>query len=74
MRLKVTSWHEATLVMSSVLLCEPKLMVVDELMVGLDLKGMRLLKGILRQEAHDKGPGNFTEHAISLDVKRKRYH
>ncbi len=43
------------LVMSSVLLHEPKLMVVDEPMVGLDPRGARLLKDVLRREAKEKG-------------------
>ena len=55
------------LVMSSVLLCEPKLMVVDEPMVGLDPKGARLLKDTLRQEAHDKGMAILLS-THSLDV------
>ncbi|MGB0646024.1 MAG: ABC transporter ATP-binding protein [Bradymonadia bacterium] len=55
------------LVMSSVLLCEPKLMVVDEPMVGLDPKGARLLKDTLRQEAHEKGMAILLS-THSLDV------
>ena len=43
------------LVMSSVLLCKPKLMVVDEPMVGLDPTGARLLKDVLRTQAHENG-------------------
>ena len=38
------------LVMASVMLHEPKLLVVDEPMVGLDPQGARLLKDVLRQE------------------------
>lgn len=39
------------LVMASVLLHRPKLLVVDEPMVGLDPRGARLLKDVLRAEA-----------------------
>ena len=39
------------LVMASVLLHRPRLLVVDEPMVGLDPRGARLLKDILRREA-----------------------
>lgn len=55
------------LVMSSVLLCEPKLMVVDEPMVGLDPNGARLLKNTLRSEAHDNGMAILLS-THSLDV------
>lgn len=43
------------LVMASVLLHEPRLMVVDEPMVGLDPKGARLLKDVLQTQAHENG-------------------
>jgi ABC-2 type transport system ATP-binding protein len=43
------------LVTASVLLHEPKLLVVDEPMVGLDPRGARLLKDVLRREAHERG-------------------
>ncbi len=43
------------LVMSSVLLHRPRLLVVDEPMVGLDPRGGRLLKDVLRREANDNG-------------------
>ena len=43
------------LVMASVLLHEPKLMVVDEPMVGLDPKGARLLKDVLKIQAQQNG-------------------
>ena len=55
------------LVMSSVLLCEPKLMVVDEPMVGLDPNGARLLKDTLRQEAQSNGMAILLS-THSLDV------
>ena len=55
------------LVMSSVLLCQPKLMVVDEPMVGLDPNGARLLKDTLRQEAHENGMAILLS-THSLDV------
>ena len=43
------------LVMASVLLHQPKLMIVDEPMVGLDPQGARLLKDVLRDEAQRRG-------------------
>ena len=43
------------LVMASVLLHRPRLLVVDEPMVGLDPRGGRLLKNVLREEAADNG-------------------
>ena len=42
------------LVMASVLLHRPKLLIVDEPMVGLDPRGARLLKDVLRQESHEQ--------------------
>ncbi|MEE2789892.1 MAG: ABC transporter ATP-binding protein [Myxococcota bacterium] len=43
------------LVMASVFLHQPKLMIVDEPMVGLDPRGARLLKDVLRAEARENG-------------------
>ncbi|MFN3200885.1 MAG: ABC transporter ATP-binding protein [Bradymonadia bacterium] len=43
------------LVMASVLLHRPKLLVVDEPMVGLDPRGARRLKQLLQKEAHEHG-------------------
>ncbi len=43
------------LVMASVLLHEPALLIVDEPMVGLDPRGIRLLKDVLRAEAREHG-------------------
>ncbi len=43
------------LVMASVLLHRPELMIVDEPMVGLDPRGARLLKDVLRREARENG-------------------
>lgn len=43
------------LVMASVLLHEPILLIVDEPMVGLDPRGIRLLKDVLRAEAREHG-------------------
>jgi ABC-2 type transport system ATP-binding protein len=43
------------LVMASVLLHKPKLLIVDEPMVGLDPQGARLLKDILRQYTAEYG-------------------
>jgi len=42
-------------VMASVLLHRPRLMIVDEPMVGLDPRGARLLKDVLRREARENG-------------------
>ncbi len=43
------------LVMASVLLHRPRLMIVDEPMVGLDPRGARLLKDVLRRQARENG-------------------
>ncbi len=43
------------LVMASVLLHEPRLLIVDEPMVGLDPRGIRLLKEVLQAEARTHG-------------------
>jgi ABC-2 type transport system ATP-binding protein len=43
------------LVMASVLLHRPRLLIVDEPMVGLDRRGARLLKDVLREEARENG-------------------
>ena len=43
------------LVMASVMLHRPRLMVVDEPMVGLDPKGARLLKDVLKHESQENG-------------------
>ena len=43
------------LVMASVFLHQPKLMIVDEPMVGLDPRGARLLKDVLQSEARENG-------------------
>ena len=43
------------LVMASLLLHAPRLLVVDEPMVGLDPRGARLLKDVLRREATENG-------------------
>ncbi len=43
------------LVMASVLLHRPRLLVVDEPMVGLDPRGARLLKDVLRRSAREDG-------------------
>jgi len=43
------------LVMASVLLHQPRLLVVDEPMVGLDPRGMRLLKHVLQSQARALG-------------------
>jgi ABC-2 type transport system ATP-binding protein len=43
------------LVFAGALLPEPRLLVVDEPMVGLDPKGHRLIKNLFRELAHDQG-------------------
>ncbi len=43
------------LVMASVLLHEPSLLIVDEPMVGLDPRGIRLLKEVLRAQTRELG-------------------
>lgn len=53
------------LVMASVLLHEPRLLIVDEPMVGLDPRGIRLLKDILRDYARTDGRSVvFSTHTL----------
>lgn len=54
------------LVMASVLLHRPKLMVVDEPMVGLDPRGARLLKDVLRQEAQSGLTVFLSTHTLEV--------
>jgi ABC-2 type transport system ATP-binding protein len=53
-------------VFASALLHEPKVLIVDEPTVGLDLRSVRLLKDLLRQEA-DRGTTVFLS-SHSLDI------
>lgn len=54
------------LIMSSALIHQPKVLVVDEPMVGLDPRGARLLKNIFRQ-LRDNGVALFlSTHTLSL--------
>jgi ABC-2 type transport system ATP-binding protein len=57
------------LVMSSSLLHDPKVIIVDEPMVGLDPKGARLVKDIFRHEA-EKGKTVFVS-THSLDIAQE---
>ena len=57
------------LVMSSSLLHDPKVLIVDEPMVGLDPKGARLVKDIFRNEA-DNGKTVFVS-THSLDIAQE---
>lgn len=54
------------LVMASVLLHRPRLLVVDEPMVGLDPRGARLLKDVLRQEAKNGLTVFLSTHTLEV--------
>jgi ABC-2 type transport system ATP-binding protein len=54
------------LVMSAALLHDPDLLVVDEPMVGLDPKGARLVKGILRQQCEGGKTVFMSTHTLEL--------
>lgn len=54
------------LVMASVLLHRPRLLVVDEPMVGLDPRGARLLKDILRREAEQGLTVMLSTHTLEV--------
>lgn len=54
------------LVMCAALLCQPKVLIVDEPMVGLDPKGSRLVKSIFKDQAH-KGTTIFiSTHSLEV--------
>jgi ABC-2 type transport system ATP-binding protein len=55
------------LVMCSALVHQPRVLIVDEPMVGLDPKGARLVKDIFRDQAHGQGTTVFMS-THSLDV------
>ncbi|MAO83396.1 MAG: ABC transporter [Myxococcales bacterium] len=55
------------LIMAAALLHRPKILVVDEPMVGLDPQGARLVKNIFRSAAHDHGMAVFMS-THSLDT------
>lgn len=55
------------LIMAAALLHRPKILVVDEPMVGLDPQGARLVKNIFRSAAHDHGMAVFIS-THSLDT------
>ncbi|MDR0621373.1 MAG: ABC transporter ATP-binding protein, partial [Deltaproteobacteria bacterium] len=58
------------LIMSGALLPKPKILVVDEPMVGLDPRGAKLVMGIFRNLAHDEGVAVFiSTHTMSLASK-----
>lgn len=54
------------LVMCAALLHRPKLLIVDEPMVGLDPKGARLVKRIFRQEARKGGTVFMSTHSLEV--------
>ena len=58
------------LVMSSVFLTQPKLLVVDEPMVGLDPAGAQTLKSTLKAQAREAGMGILLS-THSLDVAQE---
>ncbi|MDR2367688.1 MAG: ABC transporter ATP-binding protein [Deltaproteobacteria bacterium] len=58
------------LIMSGALLPRPKILVVDEPMVGLDPRGAKLVMGIFRELAHSEGVSVFiSTHTMSLASK-----
>jgi ABC-2 type transport system ATP-binding protein len=58
------------LIMSGALLPKPKILVVDEPMVGLDPRGAKLVMGIFRELAHQEGVAVFiSTHTMSLASK-----
>ncbi len=61
------------LVFASALLPEPKLLVVDEPMVGLDPQGARLVKGVLRELCADKQIAVFLS-THTMDVAEEVCH
>ncbi|MDR2301552.1 MAG: ABC transporter ATP-binding protein [Deltaproteobacteria bacterium] len=58
------------LIMSGALLPKPRILVVDEPMVGLDPRGAKLVMGIFRELAHKDGVAVFiSTHTMSLASK-----
>ena len=58
------------LVFSSALLTQPKLLIVDEPMVGLDPKGARLVKDVFRNLCEEKGLTVFVS-THTMDVAQE---
>lgn len=58
------------LVFSAALLTQPKLLIVDEPMVGLDPKGARLVKNVFRQLCEEKGLTVFVS-THTMDVAQE---
>lgn len=54
------------LVMSSALLHDPEIIIVDEPMVGLDPKGARLLKDLFQQRVRDGGAIFMSTHTLAI--------
>jgi ABC-2 type transport system ATP-binding protein len=54
------------LVMSSALLHNPEIIIVDEPMVGLDPKGARLLKNLFQQRVKDGGAIFMSTHTLAV--------
>jgi ABC-2 type transport system ATP-binding protein len=58
------------LIMSGALLPKPRILVVDEPMVGLDPRGAKLVMGIFKKLAHEDGVAVFiSTHTMSLASK-----
>ncbi len=55
------------IVMSAALIHEPKAIIIDEPMVGLDPKGARLVKEIFKEQAQDRGVSIFmSTHTLEI--------
>ncbi len=54
------------LVMSSALLHDPEIIIVDEPMVGLDPRGARLLKNLFRERAREGGSIFMSTHTLAV--------
>ena len=57
------------LVMCSALLPQPKVLIVDEPMVGLDPRGSRLVKDIFMEESRKKTTIFMSTHSLELDAE-----